>query len=145
MSALDRLAAIIAEHDDLVVRRGEDYCRCGEPVARRAGFHAHVAAVISAAEDLAVIELPEGEPATDVYGEPITDYLHKGRTVMYIEPAGMREVGKPYTGPYNVQLMRGASGQQWPPDGAEQFAAALVATARAARAASSRAHSKETP
>ena len=135
MSMLDRIATTFAKHDRFESPQGTDQCKCGRAVDGLMGWHAHVAEMIASVDDFAVIELPKGEPATDVYGRPITDYLHQGRTVMYIEPAGMREVGKPYTGPYNVQLMRGASGQQWSPDTADEFAAAMVATARAARAA----------
>ena len=135
MSALDRIATTFAKHDRFESPLGTDQCKCGRAVEGLTGWHAHVAEVIAADADLAVLELPKGEPAADVYGKPITDYLHQGRTVMYIDPAGPVYRGKPYSGPYNVQMKRGASGQYWTPDGAEQFAAALVATARAARAA----------
>ncbi|MEC4616284.1 hypothetical protein [Tsukamurella tyrosinosolvens] len=145
MSAVEsRLAATLAKHQ----RDGASYrCRCGwewsETPTWACGKEkrferdlvTHQAAVIASSADLAVIELPSGEPATDVYGKPITDFLHQGRTVMYIDPAEPGYVGKPYVGPYDVQMMRGASGQRWTPDSAVEFAGALIATARAAKAA----------
>lgn len=149
MSAVeDRLAATLAKHP-LYADDDGDVCKCGwEPDYEQIDHgampayelvtmqhSAHVAAVIASSADLAVIELPSGESATDVYGKPITDFLHQGRTVMYIDPAEPVYVGKRYVGPYDVQMMRGASGQRWTPDGAVEFAGALIATARAAKAA----------
>lgn len=145
MSAVEsRLAAIIAEH-----RVGYDLvdetlcCDCGDrwtlgsTEALRAAEDAHirhVAAVIASSDDLAVIELPAGVAATDIYDEPITDYLNVGRTQVYVARSGMWPVGEPYTGGYHVQTMTGAAGQHSTPDGAERYAAALIAAARAARA-----------
>ncbi|MGC5028172.1 hypothetical protein ACLQ3K_25785 [Tsukamurella sp. DT100] len=132
MSAVeDRLAAIIAEHDDLVVQRGKDYCRCGEPVARRAGFHAHVAAVIASSDDLAVVELPKLKPLGS-FGERAWDatFTEDDRRCMdgYDSYAHV-EVDSDGL----VELDTSAEDGLFA-DEAEQVAAALLAAAKAAEA-----------
>jgi hypothetical protein len=59
MSAIEKLAAIISEHDDRVVKRGINYCACGMEVRNAKGFHAHVAEVIAGSDDITVVA---GEP-----------------------------------------------------------------------------------
>lgn len=58
MSAVDRIAAIVAKHVYNEWGVEDDYCSCVASVTD-SGYPAHVAERITAAADLAVIELPE--------------------------------------------------------------------------------------
>lgn len=124
MSAVEsRLAATLAKHIYNEWAVGDDYCSCGATVTD-AEYLAHLAAAITAADDLAVVELPkpddkEGavwrlDPAAKP-GYPDGSYV---RTRHW--PAGTR------IGAHGVSDMR-------VPD-AERAAAALLAAAKAAEA-----------
>ncbi len=145
MSAQDRLATIIAEH-----RVGYDFvdetlcCDCGDrwtlgsTEALRAAEDAHIrhqAAVIASSDDLAVVALEAPRRRRDSYSRPIKGWLPWKRGVVHIAPEGMVPREGRYEGAYSVRYddQRGG-GTVYTPKSAREFAAALLAAAKAAEA-----------
>ncbi|CAM3430286.1 hypothetical protein [Tsukamurella hominis] len=132
MSAVeDRLAATLAKHRWSPVPCGRD-CLCewrADPGMRdpRGQHDRHVAAVIASSDDLAVISLPEPQTEDDE-GETVTFWPFSDSTTVRTYPR-YGEVG---------WSVHGEPEEPVTPSWTRDFAAALLAAAKAAEAVSDR-------
>lgn len=143
MSAVEsRLAATLAKHALYSDEQGDE-CKCGwkpdyEQLDLSADapipayevvnqmYAAHVAAVIASSDDLAVISLPEPQTEDDEEGETVTFWPFSPSTVVRTYPR-YGEVG---------WSVHGEPEEPVTPSWTRDFAAALLAAAKAAEAVS---------